>query len=77
MMKQVKLFYHRNTSFVSQSIFLRITSTSTLVLRRNNIEAITEVKGDAARIVVLHLAEHHAIAIERETVDATIEEVVA
>jgi hypothetical protein len=77
MMKQVKLFCHRNTSFVSQSILLRITSTSTLVLRRSDIEAVTQGKGNATGIVVFHLAKHHAIAVEKYSVDTTIEEVIA
>ena len=63
--------------FCSQSILLRITSTSSLVLRRGDIEAITQRKLDATGVVVLHLANHKAIAVEGEAVDAAIEEVVA
>ena len=32
---------------------------------------------DATGVVVLHLANHQTVAIEREAVDATIEEVIA
>ena len=77
MMKQVKYYFHRNTSSDSKSVLLRITSTSTLVLRRSDIEAVTQGELDATGIVVLHLAEHHAVAIEREAVDGTIEKVIA
>ena len=77
MMKQVKLFCHRKTSSVSQSILLRITSTSTLVLRRSDIEAVTQGELDATGVVVLHLAVHHAVAVEHDMVDTTIEEIVA
>ena len=71
------MYCHRNASSDSKSVLLRITSTSTLVLRRSDIEAVTQGELDATGIVVLYLAEHHAITIERETVDATIEKVVA
>ena len=77
MMKQVKLYCHRNTSSDSKSVLLRITSSSTLILRRGNIEVVTQGELDTTGVVVLYLTEHHAITIERETVDATIEEVVA
>ena len=68
---------HQRTSSILQSILLRITSSSTLILRRGNIEAVTQGELDTTGVVVLHFAEHHAIAIERKAVDATIEEVVS
>ena len=68
---------HQRTSSILQSILLSITSTSTLILRRGNIEAVAQGELDTTGVVVLYLTEHHAITIERETVDATIEEVVA
>ena len=61
----------------SESVLFCITSASTLILRRGDVEAIAQGESNAARIVVLHLAEHHAIAIKREAVDASIEKVVA
>ena len=61
----------------SQSALLGIAGTGSLILRRGDIEAVTQGEGDTTGVVVLCLAEHHAITIERETVDATIEEVVA
>jgi hypothetical protein len=76
-MKQVKLLCHRNTSLDSKSVLLSITGTSPLVLRRSDIEAVTQGKGNATGIVVFHLAEHHAIAVEKYSVDTTIEEVIA
>ena len=77
MMKQVKFYCHRNTSSDSKSVLLRITSTSTLVLRRGDVEAVTQGESNTTGIIVLHLAEHHAVAIEREAVDGTIEKVIA
>ena len=76
MMMQVQS-KHQRTSSILQSILLRITSSSTLILRRCNIEAVTKRKRNATGIIVLYLMEHHAIAIERKAVDATIEEVVS
>ena len=76
MMMQVQS-KHQRTSSILQSILLSITSTSTLILRRGNIEAVSQGELDTTGVVVLYLTEHHAITIERETVDATIEEVVA
>ena len=32
---------------------------------------------DATGVVVLHLAEHHSVAVEREAVNGPVEEVVA
>ena len=60
-----------------QSALFRITCTRTFILRRSNVESVAQGEGDAAGVVVLHLAEHHAIAIEREAIDASIEEVIA
>lgn len=60
-----------------QSILLSITSASTFILRRDDIEAVAQGEGDAAGIVVLHLSEHHAITIQCEAVDTTIEEIIA
>ena len=77
MMKQVKLYCHRNTSSDSKSVLLRITGTSTLILRRSDIEAVLQGELDATGIVVLHLTVHHPIAVKHDMVDASIEEVVA
>ena len=60
----------------SESAPLCIASTRTTVLRRGDIEAISEGERDAARVIVLHLAYHHAITIECETIDGTIEKVI-
>ena len=76
-MKQVKFYCHRNTSSDSKSVLLRITGTSSLVLRRGDIEAVTQGELDATGIVVLHLTVHHSIAVKHYMVDAAIEEVVA
>ena len=60
-----------------ESVFLRIAGSRALVLRWCDIEAVAQGELDAARVVVLPLSEHHAVAVEREAIDATIEEVVA
>ena len=60
-----------------KSILLGITGTSTFILRRGDVEAITQGESDTTGIVILHLAEHHAIAIKREAIDASIEKVIA
>ena len=76
MMKQVKFYYHRNTSSDSKSALLRITGTSTLVLRRGDVEAVSQGELDAPRIVIFYLANHKMIAIKGKTINATIEEIV-
>lgn len=63
--------------FGLESVLFRIASTRALVLRRGDIEAVAQGELDAAGVVVFHLSEHHAVAVEREAVDAAIEEVVA
>ena len=60
-----------------QSVLLCITGTSTFILRRGDIESVAQGELDATGIVVLHLAEHHAITVEREAIDASIEKVIA
>ena len=60
-----------------KSILLGVTGTSTFILRRGDVEAVAQGEGDTTGIVVLHLAEHHAIAIKREAIDASIEKVIA
>ena len=59
-----------------QPVLLGISGTCALVLRRSNIEAITQRELDATGIVVLHFPKHHLIAIKHDMVDASIEEVV-
>ena len=59
-----------------QPVLLGITCACALVLRRSNIEAITQRELDTTRIVVLHFPKHHLIAIKFDMVDASIEEVV-
>ena len=59
-----------------QPVLLGITCACALVLRRSNIEAITQRELDATGIVVLHFPKHHLIAIKFDMVDAPIEEVV-
>ena len=76
MMKQVKFYCHRNTSSDSKSVLLRITGTSTLVLRRSDIEAVSQGELDTTRIVVFYLANHKTIAVKGKTVNATVEEIV-
>ena len=44
-----------------KSILLGITGTSTFILRRGDVEAVAQGEGDATGVVVLHLAEHHAV----------------
>ena len=53
-----------------------MTGTGTLVFRRGDVEAVAQGELDAAGVVVLHLAEHHAVAVKHNMVDAAIEEVV-
>ena len=60
-----------------QSVLLCITSTSTFILRRGDIESVAQGELDATGIVVLHFLKHHPIAVKHDMVDATIEEVVA
>ena len=59
-----------------QTVLLGITCTSTLVLRRGDVETVAQGELDATGIVVLHLAEHHPIAVKHDMVDAAIEEVI-
>ena len=59
-----------------KSILLGVTGAGALVLRRGDVEAITQGELDATGIVVLHLAKHHAVAVKHDMVDATIEDVV-
>ena len=67
---------HRNTSWDSESVLLCITSTSALVLRRGDIESVSQGELDATGIVVLHFPKHHPIAVKHDMVDAAIEEVI-
>ena len=60
-----------------QSVLLSIAGTSTFVLRRGNIEAVTQGELNAAGVVVLHFAEHHAVAVEHDMIDAAIEEIIS
>ena len=59
-----------------KSILLGVTGAGALVLRRGDVEAITQGELDATGIVVLHFLKHHPIAVKHDMVDATIEEVV-
>lgn len=77
MMKQVKSYCHRNTSLDSKSVLLSITSTSTLVLRRGDIDAVAQGELDTTGIVVFLFANHQTVAVEGKAVNATIKEVVA
>ena len=77
MMKQVKFYCHRNTSSNSKSVLLRISGTSTLVLRRSDIEAVTQGELDATGVVVLRFAEHHPITVKHDMVDAAIKEIIS
>ena len=61
----------------SQSALLGIAGAGTLLLRRGDIEAVAQGEGDTAGVIVLYLTEHHAITIEREAIDASIEKVIA
>ena len=76
MMMQVQSKRQR-TSSILQSILLSITSTSTLILGRSDIKAVAQGEIDVARVVVLHLLEHHTVAVKCKVVYAAIEEVVA
>lgn len=59
-----------------QAVLLGITCTSALVLRRGDVETVAQGELDATGVVVLLFANHQTVAIERETIDATVEEVV-
>ena len=61
---------------ILQSVLFGITSPRTLVLRRGDVESVAQGEGNTTGIIVLHLTEHHAIAIERDAVDTAVEEVV-
>ena len=76
MMMQVQS-KHQRTSSILQSILLRITSSSTLILRRGNIEAVTQGELDTTGVVVLHFAKHHPIAVKQDMVDAAIKEIIS
>ena len=60
-----------------QTVLLGVTGTGALVLRRGDVEAVAQGEVDTTGIVVLHLAEHHAVTVERESVDGSIEKVIA
>ena len=60
-----------------QSVLLCITGTCTLILRRGDIESVTQGELDATGIVVLHFPKHHPIAVKHYMVDAAVQEVVA
>ena len=60
----------------SESVLLSISGTSTLVLRRSDIEAVTQGELDATGVVVLRFANLQTVTIKRETVDTTIKEIV-
>ena len=77
MMKQVKYYCHKNTSLDSKSVLFSISGTSTLVLRRSYIEAVTQGELDATGIVVLHLTVHHSIAVNHDMIDAAIKEIIS
>ena len=62
---------------VLEPVLFRITCPRALVFRRGDVEAVTQREGNATGIVVLRLAEHHAITIEREAINASIEKVIA
>ena len=62
---------------MSESVLLGVAGSGAFVLRWGDIEAVAQGELDAARVVVFHLSEHHAVAVEREAVDAAIEKVVA
>ena len=68
--------YPPSTSFL-QSVLFCITSPRTLILRWGDVESVAQGEGNTARIIVLHLTEQHAITVEREAVDGTIEKVIA
>ena len=61
----------------SESVLLSISGTSTLVLRRSDIEAVTQGELDATGVVILHLTVHQPIAVKHYMVDAAIEEIVS
>ena len=60
-----------------QSIFLRIPGPRTAIFRRGDIEAVAKGELYTTRVVVFHLAEHESVAVERETIDAAIEDIVS
>ncbi len=56
-----------------QTVLLGVTGTGALVLRRGDVEAVTQGEGNATGIVVLHLGKHEAIAVDREATDTPVE----
>ena len=60
-----------------ESVFLGISSAGTAILRRGDVETIAQGERDVTRVVVLGLAEYHAVEIERGAPDALVKEVVA
>ena len=59
-----------------QPVLLGITCACALVLRRSNIEAITQRELDATGIIVLHFTKHHPIAVKHDMIDTAIENIV-
>ena len=77
MMKQVKNLEPWGRHTWLKSVLFGITCARTFIFRRGDVESVAQGELDAARVVVLHLSEHHAVAVEREAVDGPVEEVVA
>ena len=66
-----------NALYISKSVLFCMTCACTLILRWGDIETVAQGELDATGIVILHLAEHHAVAVEHDMVDATIENIAA
>lgn len=62
---------------VLQPVLLGISGAGALVLRGGDVEAVSQGELDATGVVVLRLAQHHAVAVEHDVVDGAIEEVIA
>ena len=61
---------------MSESVFLGVSGTGAAIARRGDVETVAQGEGEAARVVVLRLAEYHAFEVEPAFADALIEEVV-
>ena len=77
MMKQAEQLVPWGRHDWLKSVLFGITCARTFIFRRCDVESVAQGELDAARVVIFHLAEHHAVAVEREAVDGSIEKVIA
>ena len=60
-----------------QSVLFRISRTRSLIFRRSDVEAVTQGKRNASRVVILRLSKYHSVKVERAFVHALIKKVIA